>query len=446
MTKKYVVVDSNGEVESKYDDKSLAEIRKIALNDPSYFHGNDEEYTVETRNDYPLDLVSQYFDDKVESQHAHYVIDENDNIQAGCTTYLEAAAKSDVFTESKEGDFFGVSHENLFGGPKTGYEIKDSDGNVEYRTHSLRKATEAVSRFEDEFDEDYFFSEVNINHTDDEDEQSSEDDDYITPPAILLEEISTENSDETDTDDSNTSMNYNFINNDDNTDNEQQTEDSFAVRKWGLGDHSTASNDEKDDLTESIEETMDEMDGDVDNELMDVLADAKGLVETATLNRFECPLDDCGLGHSHSDSKHDIRSAFNVTKSFANGTLFCPYCHCGVNELAMLMEFFSYIDEPVFADQHEFEGVLELEPEVINEVYRRYMDDDASLDTIIANIAVQHGVSESEVVPLGLRDELKTFIDRRVSIQRAANSAPIAQETRNTIEEAREELSELTSE
>jgi hypothetical protein len=60
-------------------------------------------------------------------------------------------------------------------------------------------------------------------------------------------------------------------------------------------------------------------------------------------------------------------------------------------------------------------------------------------------VANRRGIDEAEAVPLGVRESLKEFFQRRRSIDRAANAAPIAQETRNAIEKARRELEELTS-
>lgn len=257
--------------------------------------------------------------------------------------------------------------------------------------------------------------------------------------------FSVEECDET-TDDSQTTMsNYDFINTDDEQD-DNQTEADFSTvgNKWNLGDHSTASSEDRHELSESIRQTMGALDDDVDDDLMDVLEDASDLVEDTSISRFECPVEACGLGHSHSDHKHDIRSAFNVESAFADSMQFCPYCHCGANELSMLMMFFPYITEPVFTDQHEFEGVLEVAPAILDSMYRRYIQDDLSVNRAAAVVAGEFGLDESEAIPLGVREDLEMFFQRRRDIEDAANAAPIAQETRSVIEDSRDALEAQT--
>jgi hypothetical protein len=125
---------------------------------------------------------------------------------------------------------------------------------------------------------------------------------------------------------------------------------------------------------------------------------------------------------------------------------FCAYCHCGVNELAMLVRFFPYINRPVFTDQHDFEGVLEVNPDVLEAVYRTYNDDGVSLSVAAGRVASRRGLDEAEAIPLGVREDIQAFFNRRDAIQNAANSAPIAQETRGVIEADREALQEMVSE
>lgn len=268
----------------------------------------------------------------------------------------------------------------------------------------------------------------------------------FVPSPVTIETV--EQDDET-TDDSNTNMNddYSFIGNDSDDNDQQTTEDDFSVvgNKWNLGDHSTASGDETNALSDAIGETMDSLDSDVDEEMFSVLQDAQDLVRSTDIHRFECPSEDCGLGHSHADHKHDIRSAFDVEGDFAEQMQFVPYCHCGVNELAMLVQFFPYISVPVFADQHQFEGVLEVDPDILDSMYRRFNEDDTTVHRVAGMVATEYGVTESEAIPLGVREDIKLFFERRRSIEKAAQAAPIAQETRNAIEEARDQLEERTS-
>jgi hypothetical protein len=242
------------------------------------------------------------------------------------------------------------------------------------------------------------------------------------------------------TDDSNHTMSdYTFIQTDDEeADNSDNTENFTTVgNKWNLGEHSTTSEDEQNSLAETISATVDELDDDVDEDLVGVLQDAQNLVDSTNVSRFECPHEDCGLGHSHPDHKHDIRSAFNVEDSFAEQMEFTPYCHCAANEMAMLIQFFPYISESVFTDQHEFEGVLELEAGKLQDLISAVISGEmtpkkASLQVVEARNSAMRG-------------DLQMFLDRVNSIQRAANAAPIASETRAIIEENREALDEQTS-
>lgn len=257
--------------------------------------------------------------------------------------------------------------------------------------------------------------------------------------------------------DSQTTMSYDFITNGDEESENNNGDQNGNDWNWGYSDHSTATDEERSDLSESIRRTMDALDSDVDEEMMAVLQDASDLVEDISVNKFECPHEECGLGHNHPDWKHDItastdtseiRSAiagFNISDRFADQMEFQRNCHCGANEAAMLVQFFPYISIPMFSDQHEFEGVLELEPDVLDEVYRVYNEDDVSVSVAAGRVASSRGQSESEVVPLGLRDDLKAFCERRQQVEQQAQKAPIAQETRAVIEANRKELEEVTS-
>lgn len=255
--------------------------------------------------------------------------------------------------------------------------------------------------------------------------------------------IETEQDDET-TDDSQNTMSYNFIANDDEAKAETNDFDTVGSM-WTLGDHSSASSDERSTLSRVIEETMADMDDDIDGDMKAVLEDASDLVKDTRVSKFECPVEACGLGHSHADHKHDVREAFAVLGKFTEEMNFCPYCHCGVNELSMLMAFYPYISEDVFGDRHIFDDAMEVEPDILEAMYRLHVEEDASVNRAAAMIANRRGIDEAEAIPLGTRESLKEFFQRRRRIDRAANAAPIAQETRNKIEEAREELEQLTS-
>lgn len=234
---------------------------------------------------------------------------------------------------------------------------------------------------------------------------------------------------------------YNFI--DDGSDDEDNSDDAAEtdtlpseVRRWTLGDHNTGDAPDREVITEWADTLDDEVDGD----LKGVLEEAADLAPSSTVSGFECPA--CGLNHSHSDSKHDIRASpggmpggFRVDEDFADQMEYCPYCHCGANELAMLIDFFHYITVPVFEDQDEFEAVLELDPEFVRRIYRVYTTEE---DVYTIDEAIDHARTGQ---PIGeVRPELKAFIERVHKIKSAADSAPISDETRTAIEEIREEL------
>lgn len=240
--------------------------------------------------------------------------------------------------------------------------------------------------------------------------------------------------------------NYDFIANDDEQTEENDDTEQFNTvgSMWTLGDHSSASTSERTNLSKSIEETLSQLDDDIDGDMKAVLQDASDLVNDTRVSDFECPIEECGLGHSHPDHKHDIRSAFNVTSTFADSIQFCPYCHCGANEMAMLVQFYPYITEEVFTDSHKFENVLEVEPVLLDELYREY-NEGSTVKEAVRIVASQRGIPEGDVAGHGIRGELTLFFRRRQSIENAANAAPISQQTRRLIEENREELEEMTS-
>jgi len=238
-------------------------------------------------------------------------------------------------------------------------------------------------------------------------------------------------------------MNYDFIQTgDDSTDNEQQFNEVGSM--WTLGDHTTADESDRSALSQAINDTLRQLDDDVDDEMAAVLQDASEMVQDTHVSRFECPVEACGLGHSHSDHKHDIRSGFGVTDAFAEQMEGCPYCHCGVNELSMLMEFYPYINERVFTD-YDYSGVTAVEPSALEDIYRRYTQDSEGFRVAVAKVAEERGLSSSLVVPAEYRDSIEEFFDLRQRIDNAADSAPIATEMRNLISERRAELIEATS-
>jgi hypothetical protein len=133
-----------------------------------------------------------------------------------------------------------------------------------------------------------------------------------------------------------------------NDDNQTQTTtmDAYEVRKWTLGDHASRPT-----TTETQLATDAARQRGVDDELAELMEAAAARVPDFEMYDFECPA--CGLNHGHDDKKHDIRAAFNVTGTFAELMEFNAACHCGVNELAMLLDFFDSIETQVFDDQYD---------------------------------------------------------------------------------------------
>jgi hypothetical protein len=295
---------------------------------------------------------------------------------------------------------------------------------------------------------DYEVVEINpeLFEGDESESEATDEDPEIEP--VLFSDDETESA-ETDDDEDNTTM-YDFMQNGDGNDEEQTAteddEESYEVRMWSLGNHSTLDEGRSESMSNTLEQFMSDMDSDVDGEVMGVLQDAQSMIGggSSSVRSFECPVDECGLQHSHSDDKHDIRSAFNVEPDFADGLLFNPYCHCSVNELAMLMRFFSYITEPVFTDQEQFEGVFEVDPDLLEEVYRSYSEL-PSVEAAVRQVAKERGLRQAQVAPRDVYDDLRAFFRRRQDIQNAANGAPIPQETRSRINDAEERLEEATS-
>jgi len=237
--------------------------------------------------------------------------------------------------------------------------------------------------------------------------------------------------------------NYDFIQTgDDSTDNEPRFNKVGSM--WTLGDHTTADESDRSALSQAINDTLEDIDSEVDDDMAAALQDASAMVEDTNVSRFECPVEACGLGHSHSDHKHDIRSGFDVTDAFAEQMEGCPYCHCGVNELSMLMQFYPYITETVFSGR-SFSGVTEVEPSALEDIYRRYTQEAQSFSTATANVAKERGLSPSGLVPVGVRSNVESFFELRQRIDNAADSAPIGSEMRNLISERREELLEATA-
>lgn len=127
-------------------------------------------------------------------------------------------------------------------------------------------------------------------------------------------------------------------------------ESRYSVRKWKLGNHAARPAVDTDDLEKSAE-----MVSGIDDDLASIFSEAASKAQQAEVNDYECQV--CGLTHGHSPDKHDIRDSdeLNVTPEFAEMMEFNAACHCGVNELAMLVDFYDEIRATVFADADDLD-------------------------------------------------------------------------------------------
>lgn len=208
--------------------------------------------------------------------------------------------------------------------------------------------------------------------------------------------------------------------------------DEDSQVKWSLGDHGVQSGLTSDELEEEIER----VDGINDN-LRNVLQDAHAQIQSLDLAGFECPV--CGLQHGHSDTKHDIRSGFNVSSEFADTMEYVPYCHCGVNELAVLIDFYSEFERSIFEDDDEFEAVSTIRNDYVQAVCQFLRDNSNGDGSVTVKDAVQSFGWEDHI-PSKHYDDLARFFERWIDIKNAANKAPIEQSTRAEINEIRNEL------
>lgn len=215
--------------------------------------------------------------------------------------------------------------------------------------------------------------------------------------------------------------------------NEEETgrdhSDNRNVTKWSLGDHSSGGGPQE----TTFDEMLEDLDEEVDAGLVSALTEARGMVSSSHVSGFECPK--CGLNHGHSDTKHDIRSAFGVTESFASQMDYVPYCHCGVNELAMLVEYLPYINTQVFGVQDRFQEVLDYDAHDL-QVVRDYYDDGFSA----AKAARRAGFPVSEADELA--QQFGRYCELVSEIKEAASSAPVPESVRTGIAENREAIEE----
>jgi len=236
--------------------------------------------------------------------------------------------------------------------------------------------------------------------------------------------------------------------------------ESYDIRKWKLGNHGTRPSVDIDALRADAERNAN-----IDDDLANMLEQAAERLDTVNVNDFECPV--CGLSHGHSDDKHDIRPTFNVEASFAERMEFAPNCHCGVNELAMLMEFTPYIIPRMFTDDEKFEVFVGMMPsdeaemaldlyyhpnvkvgtlnnslsstETVFALRDRHIDA-MSDDQIIW--ATHEQIIEAARLPVqqSVINAFKDYTDRLSNVRNAANNAPIPSDTEARIESIRSDL------
>ena len=225
---------------------------------------------------------------------------------------------------------------------------------------------------------------------------------------------------------------YDFIRNSDDAQNDNNN--SFgADLGWGYGNHNSSRVSE---ASGAVNDTIETLDDEVDDELLDVLEEVANIVEGAEVSAFECEV--CGLTHSHAEWKHNITNptdttnlrtnipGFNVRDEFAiHGMEYNPRCHCGVNELAMMMPFFGYMSTAVFSDESRMMSVLEAGAAAVEATVRDVMGGGNPRD--VAAKLSNHSIVAG--------DEALMFLSRVEDIQSAANNAPIPAETRQDIEQ-----------
>lgn len=240
----------------------------------------------------------------------------------------------------------------------------------------------------------------------------------------------------------------------------------FRVRKWKLGGHSMKPTVNPDDLRADAVRNAE-----VDPELAAILEQAAERVQAANVGDFQCPV--CGLSHGHGDAKHDIRQAFDVTTEFAEMMEFAPNCHCGVNELALLMDFFDYLRPQVFDDEDDMVAFTELMPSEETDMalqivehpeisvretgtgYRQLPGGTQDTLRLVAQgdwtsskgypavLAYQQVLDVARLPRSGeVTRALETFVRRKREIQSAADNAPIPTDTEQRLESIRDGLVE----
>ncbi|QLG30002.1 hypothetical protein HUG10_20565 (plasmid) [Halorarum halophilum] len=141
-------------------------------------------------------------------------------------------------------------------------------------------------------------------------------------------------------------MSYDFIDDNARPDNYTYGHEVHDPSWWGLGTHREDDGTDWDAVLEDVEDVVADVPG-----MNNLLNEAERIADSYRDFGFECPV--CGLRHGHSSDKHDVRDFFAVTEEFVDKMHKSPYCHCGVHELARLLNYFRSIEIQVFEDQDE---------------------------------------------------------------------------------------------
>jgi hypothetical protein len=139
---------------------------------------------------------------------------------------------------------------------------------------------------------------------------------------------------------------YDFIDDGARRDDHKFGHETTDPSWWGLGEHREDNDTDWDSVLDELEDTIGNVPG-----MEGLLGEAEDIASSYKDFGFECPV--CGLSHGHSTDKHDVRDFFAVTDEFVDKMQCNPYCHCGVHELARLLNYFRSIEVQVFEDQDE---------------------------------------------------------------------------------------------
>lgn len=213
--------------------------------------------------------------------------------------------------------------------------------------------------------------------------------------------------------------------------------------RYHVGSHSMPTETDANDLRRDAENLRG-----LDDDAADLLEQAAETYESMDKDPsgWECP--DCGLRHSHSMVKqgHQLTEehGLNVRTEFAEGVLnYNQRCHCGVNELSMLLDFVEHIDMRIFRDlaNDEIPGPsVVTTAERLRDAVPAEEKRKASLDDSYETRREILNDMGSELVQEAQSWQGTDGLTRVVSVRNAADSAPIHSTTKQDIESIREAL------